>query len=411
MMRFLFSAAERPRPWLSVVFLMLVLFAGGVSAQAPAAGGSGTTALSQAQLDKLVGPIALYPDDLVGIILPAATYPLEIVQADRFLEQRKSDKNLPVDEAWHDPVKSLLNYPDVVKKMSADLDWTSDLGEAVVSDQGAVLGAIQRFRRQAQTAGNLKSDDKQTVIVEKEVIQVVQANPEVIYVPQYNPATVVVAGAYPAYGYYPAPYPVYYYPYPPGAAFATGLIWGAAITAAWNGGHYATHYGYGGGNNNINVNRNVNVNTGNINTGNVNVAKGNRAAQTTAWQPDKKPGQVSGSAGRQGGAARVGDAPRAASSDLNRGARQPTASQASARPTAASSERATPAAQNRGGDAFGGYGSGRDARADSSRGAASREAISTSTGRGQSFQGGGGGRSASAGGGRSAPSGGGRVRR
>ena len=409
------SAAERRCSLLGIFLALWMMLASSSFAQAPAASGGVAPATDPAQLDQLVGPIALYPDDLVGIILPGSTYPVEIVQADRFLDKRKSDKNLKVNDTWHDSVKSLLNYPDVVKKMSTDLDWTTALGEAVVADQNSVLEAIQRFRRQVQAAGNLKSDDKQTVVVEKEVIQVVQANPEVIYVPQYNPSTVVVAGGYPSYGYYPAPNPVYYYPYPPGAAFATGLIWGAAITAAWNGGHYATHYG--GGNNNINVNRNTTINTGNINTGNV-----NRSTQGTAWKSEKQPGQVSGTAGRQANAARAGDLPgganrqaggaaaggarpasqpasrpnaggndRAPSSDFaGGGARQ--ANQADSRPSAGSYERGATndrSAQNRGGDAFGGYDSGRNARADSSRGAASRESMSSSA-RGQSFQGGGG---------------------
>jgi hypothetical protein len=388
--------------------LALWLVASCAFAQAPAASGGAVPAISAAQLDKLVGPIALYPDDLIGIILPAATYPLEIVQADRFLDKRKNDNSLKVNEAWQDSIKSLLNYPDVVKKMSTDLDWTTDLGEAVVADQGAVLEAIQRFRRQVKAAGNLKSDDKQTVIVEKEVIQVVQANPEVIYVPQYNPSTIVVAGGYSSYAYFPAPYPVYYYPYPPGAAFATGLIWGAAITAAWNGGHYSAHYG-GGGNNNININRNSNINTGNINTGNVDRSS-NRSAQATSWKSDKQPGQVSGSAGRSANSARVGDAPGSARSGANSSGGGRAATQPASRSSAGLSERAASpqasdrSAQNRGGDAFGGYGSGRDARADSSRGAASRESMSSS-GRGQSFQG--GGRSAAGGGGGRAAAGGG----
>jgi hypothetical protein len=356
----------------------LLLFSSSVFAQAPAASSGLLPAPSETQLDTLVGPIALYPDDLIAIILPGSTYPLEIVQADRFLEKRTKDKALPLNEAWHESIKSLLNYPEVVKQMSADLDWTSELGEAVVADQGAVLEAVQRFRRQVQAAGHLKSDDKQTVIVEKEIIKVVQANPEVIYVPQYVPSTMVVAGGYPSYGYMPAPYPVYYYPYPPGAAFATGLIWGAAITAAWSGGHYAAHYG--GGNNNININRNTTINSGNVNR------PASAPAQGSAWKSDKKPGQVSGAAPRSSTNARVGD------SGAGSGGRAGSAP--AARPSAGTSERA--AAANRGGDAFGGYGSGSSARADSSRGAASRESMSAGS-RGQSFQGssgrsGGGGR-------------------
>ena len=416
---------KRSLPGLLIAIWMF--FSAVAFAQAPAASGDAAPSMTAAELDSLVGPIALYPDDLIGIILPGSTYPLEIVQADRYLEKKKTEKDLPVNEAWQDSIKSLLNYPDVVKKMSMELDWTSDLGEAVVTDQGAVLEAIQRFRRQVQAAGNLKSDDKQTVIVEQEIIQVVQANPEVIYVPQYNPTTVVVAGGYPTYGYYPSPYPVYYYPYAPGAAFATGLIWGAAITAAWHGGHYATHYGYGGGEANINVNRNTTINTGNINTGNVNRSTRQTSAQGTAWKSEKKPGQVSGQTGRTNASNRVGDVQGSRGSRDLAGSGARPSTQPAARPNAGTNDRSAGSAQmgdransgNRGGqaergsaqnrsnDAFGSYGSGRDTRADSSRGASSRESMSSS-GRGQSFQGGGGGGNRSAVGG--SRSGGGSAR-
>ena len=186
-------------------------------------------------------------------------------------------------------MKALLNYPDVVKTMSGDLDWTSALGEAVVADQGAVLEAIQAFRRKAQAAGNLKSDDKQVVVVEKEIIKIVPANPEVIYVPQYNPTTVVVAGGA-AWGYYPTPYPVYYYPYPPGAAFATGLIWGAAIGAAWNGGRWNTNWG-GATSTSIAIQHQRREPAGG---GEHRPARGG----STAWKSDKQPGQVSNTVGR-----------------------------------------------------------------------------------------------------------------
>src|SRR5690349_5994770 len=180
-----------------------------VVAQAPAAPGQPAQELSAAQLEELVGPIALYPDDLVAIILPASTNPLQLVQADRFLEKRKQDPKIPIDDRWDDPVKSLLNYPDVVKMMSADLDWTTALGEAVVADQAVVIDAVQAFRRKAQAVGSLKSDEKQVVKVEKEVVYIEPADPQVVYVPQYNPATVVVQSAPPVY--YPTAYPSYYY--------------------------------------------------------------------------------------------------------------------------------------------------------------------------------------------------------
>ena len=128
-------------------------------------------------MDDLVGRIALYPDDLVAVILPASTSPLQIVQADRYLDKRKTDPKLPLDDKWDDAVKTLLNYPEVVKMMSNDLDWTSALGEAVVADQGAVLEGVQSFRRRAQAAGNLKSDDKQVVKAEQEIIIIEPANP------------------------------------------------------------------------------------------------------------------------------------------------------------------------------------------------------------------------------------------
>ncbi|SAK64010.1 hypothetical protein AWB82_03367 [Caballeronia glebae] len=396
------------RNFMSVLLVASVLACGAnVCAQAPAASGAPSVSMNPADLDKLVGPVALYPDDLVAIILPASTYPIEIVQADRFLERRKSDKNLPVNEAWQDSVKALLNYPEVVKKMSVDLDWTVALGEAVVADQSAVLQAVQRFRRQTQSVGNLKTDDKQTVVVEKEVIKIVPSNPEVIYVPQYNPTTVVVSSPTPVYTYAPAPYPVYYYPYAPGAAFATGLIWGAAITAAWHGGHYETNYN--GGNNTININR-----EGNVNRTEVKNELSNRAAnrsasasqQSSTWRSEKKPGQVSGTNPRAS-AQRVGDAPARAGSGSAGAAGGGTQRAAARTPTATQN---TPRAQNpgnfegRGGDAFSGYGSAQGARADSARGAASRQSMSGGQG-GRSFQGGGG---FSGGGGRGGFGGGGR---
>jgi hypothetical protein len=267
-----------------------LVFSANVLAEAPSAQEGVAATSSAEELDKLVGPIALYPDDLVAIILPASTNPLQLVQADRFLNKRKADSKLAVDENWDNAVKSLLNYPEIVKTMSSDLDWTSALGEAVVADQGAVLEAVQVFRRKAQAAGNLKTDEKQIVVVEKEIITIVPADPQVIYVPQYNPSTLIVYGGYSSWGYYPAPYPVYYYPYPPGAALATGLIWGAAIGAAWNGGHY--HTNYHGGDANINIDRSTNINTGN--NGNVNRPSGGSSSQ---WKSNKQPGQVSRATG------------------------------------------------------------------------------------------------------------------
>ena len=403
------AAANGRGPWtwierLACAFLLALAL--NAVAQAP---GGAAPPQSAEYLAELVGRIALYPDDLVSIILPASTNPLQLVQADRFLDKRKADPKLPVDEKWDDAVKSLLNYPDVVKMMSGDLDWTSALGEAVVDDQSAVLDAIQAFRRKAQAAGNLKSDGKQVVQAQQEIITIVPADPQVIYVPQYNP-TVVVAGPAPYWGYYPTPYPSYYYPYPPGAALATGIIWGAAIGAAWNGGHYVSHYG---GDANININRNTNINTGNINTANVN--RGGTASGSTAWKSNKQPGQVSNSVGKTASSARAGDARGAGSG--GGGARASTQAASGGMGAGAASRNAPGSVSasprdnygggasrggGSGGDAFGGYGSGsgRQTQMDSSRGASSRSSMSGSSARSAPSGGGGGGRGGGGGGGR-----------
>lgn len=391
--------------WLELLAgIVLLVFTLNATAQAPAAPGGAAPPPAANELEQLVGRIALYPDDLVGIILPASTNPLQLVQADRFLDKRKADPKLPVDDKWDDAVKSLLNYPDVVKMMSADLDWTSALGEAVVADQGDVLEGIQNFRRKAQAAGNLKSDGKQVVTVEKEVIIIIPADPQVIYVPQYNPSTVVVYGA-PYWGYYPTPYPSYYYPYPPGAAFAAGVIWGAAIGAAWNGGHYATHYG---GDANININRNTNINTGNINTGNINRGGGAStlpAGGGTAWKSNKQPGQVSSSVGKTASSARAGDA-RAGGGGYGSGGGG--AGRASPQPASgAMGGGSAGRSGGSGGDAFGSYGSGRQTQMDSSRGISSRGAMADSGARSPPSSGASRSMSSAGGASRSMPSGGG----
>ncbi len=194
-----------------------------VAAQQPAA----DKVLTQAELQAVVGPIALYPDDLVGIVLPASTYPLQVVEAERFIEKRKQDPNLQPSHDWDDSVVALLNYPEAVHLLSDDLDWTWDLGTAVLNQRGDVLDAIQTFRTRARGAGNLRTDDHQTVTSQSDgSIAIAPADPQVIYVPYYEPERVVVYQSEPVYSYYPWAYPVYYYPYPAGYRFRTGAFWG-----------------------------------------------------------------------------------------------------------------------------------------------------------------------------------------
>lgn len=195
------------------------------------------------ELHEIVGPIALYPDDLVAIVLPASTYPLQIVQAARFLEDRAEDSSLQPNEDWDDSIVALLNYPEVVAMLDEDLDWTYDLGTAVLNQRADVLSAIQDFRDEAYAAGNLRSDERQTVASEGDTIEIKPADPKVIYIPYYEPERVVVHQPAPVYYYYPQPYPVYYYPYPAYYHFNTGFFWGVNtwFSIGWHS-HYVHAY-------------------------------------------------------------------------------------------------------------------------------------------------------------------------
>ena len=199
------------------------------------AGNEDIPLLTQSELQELVGPIALYPDDLLAIVLPASTYPLQLVQAQRFLEDLEENPSLQPDEEWDDSVIALLNYPEVVELLNEDLDWTWRLGEAVVAQQADVVSALEGFRDRAYAAGNLKSDAHQTVARNAGAIEITPVDDDVIYVPYYEPERVVVYQPRPVYHYYPRAYPVYYYPYPVGHAFNSGYFWGVttAFTVGW----------------------------------------------------------------------------------------------------------------------------------------------------------------------------------
>ncbi len=222
----------------------------------------GAPAFKQEELDQLLAPIALYPDSLVSQILMASTYPLEIVQADRWATQNKGLTGDALTAAlekqsWDPSVKSLVNFPQVLSMMSEKLDWTQKLGDAFIEQQKQVLDTVQGLRAKAQATGNLKTTTEQRVIVEEKIIKIEPASPQVIYVPTYNPT--VVYGPWP----YPA-YPPYYY-YPPGYvattaafSFAAGVAVGAAWGYAWG------SCNWHGGNVDVDVNRNANINN-NIN--------------------------------------------------------------------------------------------------------------------------------------------------
>jgi hypothetical protein len=190
--------------------------------------------MSDEELQTLVARIALYPDDLVALVLAGSLYPLQIVQADRYLDDVKKKPDLKPDPDWDGSVISLLNYPQVIDMMNGDLDWTQKLGEAVVSQQKDVLEAIQDLRDRAVANKIIKSDDKVVIEEKNENIVITPTKKEVTYVPQYDPAvlspTYVYQESAPPPVYYSDPYPSYYYPYAPyWTGFVTGAIFGAAI--------------------------------------------------------------------------------------------------------------------------------------------------------------------------------------
>jgi hypothetical protein len=244
--------AARTAPWLEprVWLALAVLALGAGAALRPAHAQDAQPAVEIATADELydiVGPIALYPDDLVAIVLPAATYPLQIVQAARFLEDRRDDSSRQPDEEWDDSIVALLNYPEVVELLNDDLDWTYDLGTAVLNQRADVLNAIQTFRDEAYAAGNLRTDERQTVARDDGAISIKPASPQVIYVPYYEPEQVVIYQRVPVYHYYPRRYPVYYYPYPAHYVFDTGYFWGVRswFSIGWRSHHvhvYDWHY-------------------------------------------------------------------------------------------------------------------------------------------------------------------------
>ncbi len=204
--------------------------------------------ISASEIETLVGPIALYPDDLLAIVLPASTFPLQVVEAARFLEALENDPSLEPDEDWDDSIVALLNYPEVVELMNEDLDWTWRMGEAVVAQQSDIIAAIESFRDRAYAAGNLESDDYQLVSQEEGTIQITPVQDDVIYVPYYEPTQVVVYQPRPVYFYHPRPYPVYYYPYPSYYAFDHhfhhSFFWGVttAFSIGWHSNHLNTYH-------------------------------------------------------------------------------------------------------------------------------------------------------------------------
>src|SRR5215467_101095 len=236
------------------------------------------------QLDSLVAPIALYPDPLLAQVLAASTYPLEIMQLQQWLTKNPGLKDKALQDAvmkqpWDPSIQSMAALPDVVKRLADDIQWATDLGNAVLAQQSDVMDAVQRMRAKAQEKGKLKSNDQmkvETKVVEnKQVIVVEQAKPDVVYVPSYEPT--VVYGP-PVYPYPPIAYPPPGY-YAAGMAISFGV--GMAIGAAWGGG-WCCNSGWGS-NNNININNNNTFVNNSNRQNNISNRSGNRTGNNS-WQ-------------------------------------------------------------------------------------------------------------------------------
>lgn len=396
----------------------------GAPAPSPAPPPSAPVKRSAADLEKLVMPIALHSDPLIAILLPASVYPVEIVQAARFVKDTNNIAKVD-QQPWDDNVKAVAKLPALIAQLDADLDWTVRLGQAFLDEPKELMDTIQALRAKAQQAGTLqttaqqvvvvtnvvveKTVEQQTVVVTNTVVQIQPSNPQVVYVPTY-PSTV----------YYPPPSYVYD-PWAPLVTFGAGVALGAIIAnnCDWHGG--GIYVGGGGmvvwggggyhGDVDIDIDNNVNIDRGERPT----PQSGNRTGATGAkptqqkWQPDQNRMRTGGASpstleargwtssgvrpatqpaagtrpatpptgmsGTRPTTGAVGTRPStgaasparpSASPSINR----PSASPAAPRPSSGAS--ATRPSGGSGGSAFSGMSSGAGSRSFSSRGATSR---------------------------------------
>ena len=372
-------------------------------------GGSTAPTFTPEQLEQVAAPIALYPDPLLAQVLMASTYPLEIVQAARFLREHKDLKGDQLNEAlkdqtWDDSVKSLVDFPEVLTLMDGKLDWTQKLGDAFLAQQKELMDAVQRLRQRAQAEGNLKSTKEQKVTVEpaaaaqQQVIVIEPTNPEVVYVPSYNPTVVYGTWPYPAYP--PA------YPYPPGYAFGGALLSfgvGMAVGAAvwgncnWRGGNVDVHVEHY-------QNYSKNVNRSNTANQRISQVQQGQAGNRSQWNhnPEHRQGVQYRDQGTQQRYNKAASPQGVQSREAYRGY---GGEQGRGDPGRGDAGRSVGAGGGgREASAFQGTGSGADARRDSNRGQTSRQSMGASGGysggsRPTPTAGGGGGRGGGGGGG------------
>jgi hypothetical protein len=172
----------------SIVIIFILLF-GAFLTQAMGADSSTAYKFSGQELDELLAPIALYPDPLLAVMLPASTYPEEIDDADAWLKKGGTVSGIN-GQNWDESVKAIAYYPDILDMMAGDLDWTADLGDAFLNQPEDVTRSIQRLRWQARDIGNLESNNNQQVIIDGENIAIIPAQPDYMYAPQYDVSVV-----------------------------------------------------------------------------------------------------------------------------------------------------------------------------------------------------------------------------
>src|SRR5271170_5918082 len=238
-------------------------------------------ALAPDQLDGLVAPIALYPDELLSQIFVASTYPLELVQAWQWLQRNPgltgpSLTQAAQQENWDPSIQALVVFPDLVKRLNQDITWTTNLGNAFLAQQPDVMDAVQRMRLQAQQAGKLNSTSQQRVTTvngsSPPVIDIEPADPNMMYVPYYNPVSIWGPPLY-------YPYASWFYPPFYGGAyfgFGLGINMGLYFGGGWGGwGGWGWSPGWG--------NRSIMVNNSFIHRNNFNSAGGRSLSGSSAW--------------------------------------------------------------------------------------------------------------------------------
>ena len=247
---------------------------------------------SKEELAQALAPVALYPDSLLAQVLMASTYPGDVADAAKWSKAHPDVKGdaavkAVATEDWDPSVQALVAFPAAILMLGHDIGWTQKLGDAFLAQPDDVMSTVQELRRKAQAAGNLKSDEHQTVSQEaatgggQQTIVIESPKPDVVYVPTYDSTVMYGAWGYPSYPPYYYPPAAYWYP---GAAFVGGIMWGVGIGIA--GGLWGD-CNWGGGDIDIDVDRYNNFER------NVDRERGERGGNRSDRVSDRRSGERS----------------------------------------------------------------------------------------------------------------------